>query len=340
MRLCKPRRKRLFHICGSLNQTTQLHQIARELPEYEHWFSPYYGNGEVDLARKLGLIEVTIAGAKRRQWCLDYLREHNLNIDIDKKQHGHSYDLVLSSSDLHYPDNIKKDRVVVVQEGIIDRPFYMTDLCKKFPFLPLWLAGTSMTGLSGHYERICAASEGYRDHFIRNGVPAEKIPVTGIPNFDNCRQYLHNSFPHRGYALVCTSDKRETMQEDDRIGFIRNARELARGKPVFFKLHPNEDYERCRREIHSVIPDARVFQRGASAEHMIANCDILITQYSSTIFVGLALGKECHSEVPVEMLKPLMPIQNGCAARNIANVCREMLGDLAAAGETSYGLAA
>jgi hypothetical protein len=29
---------------------------------------------------------------------------------------------------------------------------------------------------------------GYRDYFIRHGVPADKILVTGIPNFDNCER--------------------------------------------------------------------------------------------------------------------------------------------------------
>lgn len=30
-----PRRKRILFICGSLNQTTQMHQIARELAQRE-----------------------------------------------------------------------------------------------------------------------------------------------------------------------------------------------------------------------------------------------------------------------------------------------------------------
>ncbi|MCG3174467.1 MAG: hypothetical protein GMKNLPBB_02706 [Myxococcota bacterium] len=331
--LIPPRTKRVLNICGSINQTTQLHQIARELPEYEHWFTPFYGDGEVELARKLGLIEMTIGGDKRRQWCLDYLRDHNLSLDMRGEQRGHAYDLVVTCSDLVYPGNIKNTPVVVVQEGMIDRPFYMTALCRKFPFLPLWLAGCTLTGCSLMYDVICAASEGYRSHFLDMGVPGSRIRVTGIPNFDNCARYRFNDFPHRGYALVCTSDKRETFQKDDRMGFLRKAREWSRGKPVFFKLHPNEDYERARREIHQVFPEARVYQRGATAEHMIANCDILITQYSSTIFVGLALGKECHSsEVPVEILKPMTPIQNGRAAENIAGVCRELLGDRADGG--------
>jgi hypothetical protein len=58
---------------------------------------------------------------------------------------------------------------------------------------------------------------------------------------------------------------------------------------------------------------------------MVANCDVLITQFSSVVFVGLALGKEVHSFHPLDMLKRLMPVQNSSAARNIAGVCRELL---------------
>jgi hypothetical protein len=59
---------------------------------------------------------------------------------------------------------------------------------------------------------------------------------------------------------------------------------------------------------------------------MIANCDILITQYSSVAYIGLALGKEVHSYFNIEELKRLMPIQNGGrSAENIAHACMEFL---------------
>jgi hypothetical protein len=57
-------------------------------------------------------------------------------------------------------------------------------LVKRLRFLPLWLAGTSTTGLSDACRAFCVASEGYRDFFIRTGVRPEKFVVTGIPNFD------------------------------------------------------------------------------------------------------------------------------------------------------------
>lgn len=213
---------------------------------------------------------------------------------------------------------------MVVQEGILDPEGWEFRLWQRFPFLPRWIAGTATTGLSGAYDRLCVASEGYRDHLVARGAPGERIAVTGIPNFDDCRRFLRNEFPHRGYALVCTSDARETLKRDDRQAFLQRAVAIAAGRPLVFKLHPNENEARATAEIRAVAPRALVFARG-SAEEMIANCEVLVTQYSSTVFVGLALGKECHSYWDVSELRRLMPIQNGCAARNVAEVCREVL---------------
>jgi hypothetical protein len=67
-----------------------------------------------------------------------------------------------------------------------------------------------------------------------------------------------------------------------------------------------------------------VFTTG-SAEEMIANCDVLVTRFSSTAFVGLALGKETYSDFDVEELRRLMPVQNGSAAFRIGHVCRRLL---------------
>ena len=58
---------------------------------------------------------------------------------------------------------------------------------------------------------------------------------------------------------------------------------------------------------------------------MIANAEALITSYSSTIYVGLALGKEVYSVLDMEELRQLTPVQNGSAAYYIANVCRELI---------------
>jgi hypothetical protein len=323
-------RPRLLFICGSLNQTTQMHQISRHLPDCEHAYTPYYLDGVLDWLRRLHLLEFTIAGYKLRRRCLDYLERHRLSLDEGGARGG--YDLVVTCSDLVVPKNIRSRRVVLVQEGILDPPGLGLDLCRRFPSLPLWIAGTATTGLSRLYDRFCVASEGYRDYFVSHGAPPEKVVVTGIPNFDDCRRYADNDFPHRGYVLACTSDARETFKRDDRRSFIEAVVWIAKGRPLIFKLHPNENVRRATGEIRRHAPGALVFASG-SAEAMIANCEVLVTQYSSTAFVGLALGKQVYSYFDTVTLRRLLPVQNASAAANIAAVCRDVLEGGAAAAE-------
>src|SRR5882724_2757390 len=314
---------KIFLICGSINQTTQMHQIAKELVACSVSFSPYYGDSLLAGLRALGLVEPTIGGNKMRQRCLAYLDAQGLDVDLDGRRGG--YDLVITCTDLVVPKNVRGLPLVVVQEGILDPDNYLAPLVRRFPnALPRWLAGTAATGLSGLYDRFCVASEGYRAQFIANGAPADRVVVTGMPNFDDCDRYLDNDFPHRGYVLACTSDARETLKLDDRHAFIRRAVDIAGDRPLFFKLHPNEKLERATNEIRTWAPNARIFAEGPT-EQMVANCDVLITQFSSVVFVGLALGKEVHSHFPLEELKRLMPVQNRSAAKNIARECRRLL---------------
>ena len=305
-----------------MNQTTQLHQVSEHLREYEHSFSPYYCHGFDELLRRLGLMEFTIIGHKLAGRCRRYLQDHGLPIDYQGR--NQPYDLVVTCSDVYLQKNIRDHKIVLVQEGITDPESVVFHLVKRLRFLPRWLAGTSATGLSDAYRAFCVASEGYRDFFVRKGVRPEKIVVTGIPNFDNCRRYCNNDFPYRHYVLVCTSPLREIFRGEDRKAFIRRAVQIAGGRPLIFKFHPNENIERATREIHRHAPGALVFATG-SAEEMIANCDVLITRFSSTAFVGLALGKETYSDVNMDDMRRLTPIQNGSAALNIANVCRRFL---------------
>jgi hypothetical protein len=323
-------RPRALFICGSINQTKQLHATARELSgEVEAFYTPYYGDTVVEWMRTHDLIETTIGGNKRRGWCLEYLKQHELALDMHGKAGG--YDLVVTCTDLVVPKNVRSSRLVVVQEGMFDPDGRVAALCRALPFLPRWFAGTALTGESFLYDRFCAASEGFKRRLIRRGADPDKIVVTGIPNFDDCEKYYQNDFPHHGYVLVCTSDLRETYQRDDRSAFVDRVRKIAAGRQVIFKLHPNETEVRARRELGALMPEALVFQKG-SAEEMIANCEALVTQWSSTVFVGMALGKEVYSNAPLDELRELVPWQNGgTSAARIADVCRDLLSLKAAA---------
>ena len=314
--------KRIFFICGSMNQTTQMLQISKHLSDYDQSFSPFYCDGLDEFLRRLGLIEFTIAGNKVVEHCRTYLQNHGLFIDYQGKKQP--YDLVVTCTDVYLQKNIRDNRIILVQEGIIDQKSIMYNLVKRLRFLPRWMADTAMTGLSDAYRAFCVASEGYRDFFVLRGADSEKIVITGIPNFDNCRQYCTNGFPYKNYVLACTSNLREVFRYEDRKAFIRKAVEIAGGRRLIFKLHPNENVERATREIRALAPAAMVFATG-SAEEMIANCDALVTRFSSTAFVGVALGKDTYSDFDMDKLRHLMPFQNDSAALNIANVCRRVL---------------
>ena len=315
-------KKKILFICGSMNQTTQMHQIAGWLTDYDQYFSPFFSDGILGKASDIGLLEFTIMGSKRSLRTLEYLRSHDLKLDIGG--YLHAYDLVLTCTDLIVPKHIRSRKIVLVQEGMTEPETVLYHLARNFQWVPRWIAGTSTTGLSDSYEKFCVASEGYRDLFIRKGVNPEKIVVTSIPNFDNCEQYLHNDFPYHDYVLVCTSDNRETFIYENRAKNIRKYVEMAEGGQLIFKLHPNENAERAIREIEQYAPESIVFSEGKT-EEMIANARMLIAQFSSTIFVGSALNKIVHCGLPPEVLKSLTPLQNKSAAKNIANVCRQVI---------------
>jgi len=314
--------KKILFICGSLNQTTQMHQVSRHLPDYDCCFSPYYGDGIVKVLARRGLLDFTVLGGPFRQSTERYLQEHSCNIDHEGK--SNNYELVVTCSDLIVQKNIRNKKVILVQEGMTD-PENITYHLVRTLSLPRYLASTSMTGLSHAYKKFCVASEGYRDLFIKKGVRAEKIVVTGIPNFDNVRQYLNNDFPYKNFVFVATSDTRETFKFDNRKAFLKKAAGIADGRQLIFKLHPNENFGRSAKEIEKFAPGSLVLTDG-NAHHMVANCDTLITQYSSLAFTGIALGKEVHSYFDLHMLRRLTPLQNeGSSGRKISDVCRSCL---------------
>lgn len=262
--------KALF-VCGSLNQTKMMHQVAQHLPQFDANFTPYFCDGPGRLIQRTGALDFTVLGGRFHRQTIQYLSEHG--VAFDHEGLNGPYDLVVTCSDLIVPRRIRGSKLVLVQEGMTDPENFIYHLVRKLR-LPRWLAQTSTTGLSDAYEIFCVASEGYRDLFIRKGARPEKIRVTGIPNFDHCESYRQNEFPHR-----------------------------------------------AAREIERHAPEAIYFAEGFT-DHMIANCQALVTRYSSVVFVAAALGKEIHSDLADDELRRLLPWQNGgTSAARIANEC-------------------
>lgn len=314
----------ILFICGSLNQTKMMHSISSNFKDHNLFFTPYFANGIIDFAAKKGLLDFTPLGGNHKKMTLDYLTQNNLTIDF--KGLNNEYDLIFTCSDLIVQKILRNKKVILVQEGMTDPENIFYYMVKYFK-LPRWIASTSTTGMSDAYNYFCVASEGYLKLFVNKGIKSEKIRVTGIPNFDNIREYVNNDFPHRNFVLVATSDARETFKFENRKKFILDSLKIAGDKKLIFKLHPNENVERATAEIKKFAPDAIVYSSG-NINHMIANCDILLTKYSTVVYVGIALGKQVYSYFNIDRLKLLLPIQNGgLSAYNISRVGYELLNE-------------
>jgi hypothetical protein len=320
-------KKKILFLIGSPNQTTQMHQVSAELPDYDCFFSQLYTNDPVvKFATKKGLLDTTILGGGFKRKGDAYLAQHNLQNDYASSIFNNRYDLVLFCSDLIVTKKLRASKTVWVQEGMTDPLTTLGKIVKKLNMPGYWAMNTAINGTSDICDIYCAASQGYKEQFASLGTQQQKIFVTGIPNYDNVKTFLQNDFPHRNYVMVATSDIRETFNKDDRETFIGNCVKIAGGRQLVFKLHPNENKERAIAEIKKVAPPGALIYTDGNTSHMVANCDELITQYSTVVYIGIGLGKKVHSYFDVEKLKKLAPLQNnGTSAANIAHICRSYI---------------
>jgi len=323
----KFRQKKILFTIGSPNQASQMHQIASLLPEYDCYFSQLYSKHPiVKWCKRKGYLERTILSGEFKRKGDAYLQRHRLRNDYARGIYGHEYDMAVLCTDLLVTKELRRLKTVWVQEGMTDPVTPLAKWTHRLG-LPSWCAmNTAFNGCSNICDIYCAASPGYKAQFSQWGTEAAKIFVTGIPNYDDAAVYLENDFPHHHYVMVATSDIRECFNKDDRPGFIRRCVEIAAGRPLLFKLHPNEQKERAIAEIHQYAPGGAMIFTEGNTEQMIANCDELITQYSTVVYTGIALGKKVHSYFDVDKLRQLAPVQNGgTSAANIADLCRRYI---------------
>lgn len=314
---------KILLVCGGMHQTEQMYKIARFLGDFDCWYTPFYSTEQaVVFAQEQNLIEGTFLGNALREKVTAWLTERGCQQDY--KARLNKYELVVTCADMLRQDNIARIPSIMVQEGMIDRLTMRSELVQLLG-LPKWFNTTSaLQGRSGSYRKLCVGSEGYRQYYLKLGIPDSKLVITGIPNYDDLDRYRTNDFPHRGYVLVATSDIREVYNNEDRPAFLRRVRQKhGTSRPYIFKLHPNEVFSRAEREIKAVFPDALVLQEGNTYE-MIANCDVLVTQWSTVTFAGIIFGKEIDTFMNLHLLRRLCPVQNGGAsAENIAGVVRQ-----------------
>ena len=303
-----------------------MHQIANQLPDFDCWFSQIFTDAPFVnyLLRRTSILNSTALGGHFKINSERYLRQHGLQIDYAARLNN--YDLVVYCSDLIVPPRMRSHKTIWVQEGMTDRFTLLSKIIQALG-LPAALSGnTSLNGSSNICDVYCAASAGYKRYFTQNGTDADKIVVTGMPNYDHLTQYQDNDFPHRDYVMVATTDMRETYRYENRIAFIKKAVAIANGRQLLFKLHPNENKQRAKKEITKHAPKGTLIYSTGNTNQMIANCCELITKYSTVVYTGIVLGKKVHSWFNVDELKKLAPLQNsGTSAQNIALLCRSYL---------------
>lgn len=303
-----------------------MHQVAQQMIDYDCWFSQLFTDSPTVnfLIKHTRLLDNTILSGQFKRNSEDYLKKHNLQIDYQAKKN--EYDLVVYCTDLHVPQRLRNTKTVWVQEGMTDKFTTLSKIVKALKLPPILSGGTSLNGASNVCDIYCAASEGYKKQFSRLGTDAGKIVVTGMPNYDNLNQFADNDFPYRNYVMVATTDMRETFRYENRPAFIKEAVKIANGLKLLFKLHPNEKFDRAYAEIERYAPPGTLIYQTGNTNHMIANCSELITQYSTVVYTGMALGKKVHSYFDKKELEKLMPVQNGgMSAYNIAYVCRSFM---------------
>lgn len=322
-------KKNIICLCGSLNQTKQLHKITEFLKDdYNIFFTQVFGEGLFYKAlAESGVLDNTVMGKSSSftKASREYINLHNLNYDYRAQSKGIKYDLALLSTDLIVPKKVKRLKTIWIQEGMID-PLRLTSIMTKKLRLPGYTTGdTSLNGTSNIADIYCSMSPGYKEYFSEWGTEKGKILVTGVPNFDDINAFKLQPYPERDFVLIATSDIRELAGNDDRIYFFQRCREIANGRKVIYKPHPNENLERVKKEVELIIPNVQIITEPI-LDTLIAHCDTLITQYSSSVYVGLVMGKTVYSYFPIEELESKKPIQNGGkSAELIASIAREYI---------------
>jgi len=315
------RRKVLF-ITGSMNQTSQMHQISTHLEDFDCWFSQLFPDTPLlkAIVKYTPIANGTVLADHFRVQAESYMKQHGLQIDFGGDKH--QYDLVVNCTDMVVAKKFRQTKTIWVQEGMIDKHTILTDAVKAIGLPPYFTGNTSLNGSTNVCDIYCTASVGYKNYFAKQGTDPSKLIVTGIPNYDNQRQFIKNDFPFHGYVMVATTDMRETYRFENRRAFIKRAAKIANGRQLLFKLHPNEKVDRAVAEIKKYAPAGTLVFHNGNTNHMIANCCELITQYSTVVYTGIALGKKVHSYFNLDELKRMAPIQNGgVSAKNIAQIC-------------------
>ena len=135
------RRQKVLFVCGSLNQTTQMHQIARELPGMRARVHAVL----LRRAARVGAARRARGVHRRRAQARAPLPRLPARARACPSTSGAGAGRTTSSSTARTSScraSCAARRVVLVQEGILDPEGWEYRLWRRLPFLPRWMAGT------------------------------------------------------------------------------------------------------------------------------------------------------------------------------------------------------
>src|ERR1700744_4977730 len=108
-------RKKILFITGSINQTSQMHQISMHLRnDYDCWFSQIFPDSAFlrGIIKHTPFADGTVLAGQFKERSEKYLQEHGLQVDYGGDKHP--YDLVVNCSDMIVADKFRKTKTVWV----------------------------------------------------------------------------------------------------------------------------------------------------------------------------------------------------------------------------------
>src|ERR1700759_4033862 len=110
-------RRKILFITGSINQTSQMHQISSHLENYDCWFSQLFPDSAFlrSVMKHTPLANGTVLAGQFKERSESYLQQHGLQIDFGGDKH--QYDLVVNCTDMIVAEKFRKTKTIRVQEG-------------------------------------------------------------------------------------------------------------------------------------------------------------------------------------------------------------------------------
>src|SRR5258708_4991371 len=170
------RRKKILFVIGSPNQTSQMHQVASQLPDYDCYFSQVYSKHPfISRVVRSGLLDNTIFAGEFKRKADAYLLQNNLRNDYARSIYYNNYDLALLCTDLLVTKELRKIKTIWVQEGMTDPLTSWGKWTRRLGLPPYLALNTAFNGTNNNCDIYCAASEGYKQQFIHRGTEGSRI---------------------------------------------------------------------------------------------------------------------------------------------------------------------